>query len=287
MRQELLKFNAPTENAFQNLENGVIFCQHYSAYNDPFEFWSNIHEGIPNAAREPERFLAALAAWGFEFSSIEQATSDAGFVQEALGYFDECKDYGLPFQSMREEVRISCFASDRDNLLMWSHYADGLRGFCLAFDEGKIMDTVSEGYLAQVAYTRTPPAIDNLVYGISKDQEWYHEMAIEEQGQNPDYQDAADEAVRKMQSIWREVFATKPVEWSYERERRLLVQTSRRDTAPILHPYPREAVKEIILGERMTDDNRSRILGILKQHYPAVTVKTARRANASYGLVFD
>ncbi len=47
--RKLYKFSGPTEYALQNLEDGVIFCQHYSAYNDPFEFWSNIHEGIPDA----------------------------------------------------------------------------------------------------------------------------------------------------------------------------------------------------------------------------------------------
>ena len=56
MRQHLLAFCGPTENALSNLESGVIICQHYSAYNDPFEFWNNIYEGVPDAEREPDRF---------------------------------------------------------------------------------------------------------------------------------------------------------------------------------------------------------------------------------------
>ena len=35
MPGELLRFNGPTEYAIQALEKGEIFCQHYSAYNDP------------------------------------------------------------------------------------------------------------------------------------------------------------------------------------------------------------------------------------------------------------
>ena len=62
--RKLYQFSGPTEYALQNLEDGVISCQHYSAYNDPFEFWSNIHEGIPDAQQEPGRFLAAKKAWG-------------------------------------------------------------------------------------------------------------------------------------------------------------------------------------------------------------------------------
>lgn len=67
--RKLYKFSGPTEYALQNLEDGVIFCQHYSAYNDPFEFWSNIHEGIPDAHQEPDRFLAAKKAWGCDWMS--------------------------------------------------------------------------------------------------------------------------------------------------------------------------------------------------------------------------
>ena len=58
-KKELLKFCSPSDYSISNLENGTIFCQHFSAYNDPFEFWTNIHDGVPDAAEEPERFSAA------------------------------------------------------------------------------------------------------------------------------------------------------------------------------------------------------------------------------------
>ncbi|WP_210185941.1 hypothetical protein, partial [Methylocapsa palsarum] len=38
--QFLLKFCGAIEYSFRNLDGGVIYCQHYSAYNDPLEFWS-------------------------------------------------------------------------------------------------------------------------------------------------------------------------------------------------------------------------------------------------------
>ncbi|ROT94445.1 DUF2971 domain-containing protein [Histidinibacterium lentulum] len=59
--------------------------------------------------------------------------------EDVIAYFNECKDYQPPFQEMRDGVRIACFGSQRDNLLMWSHYADGLRGFCIVFDENLVV----------------------------------------------------------------------------------------------------------------------------------------------------
>jgi hypothetical protein len=291
-KQDLLKFCGPTEYSLKNLADGVIYCQHYSVYNDPFEFWSNIYEGIPDALREPERFAAALRAWGMEGCSPQD--------EDVIAYFNECKDYQPPFQEMRDEVRIACFGSQRDNLLMWSHYADGLRGFCIVFDEKLVTKAEPEGYVVDVAYIDAPPTLDSFVYAIARDQDWYHQMAIDETETRiqhlgktdemswiPIYEQAGAEALRQMQEIWQLVFAAKPTEWKYEGERRLLVQSPQSDTAPILRPYPREAIKEVILGERMVDHYRVQILALMKKRYPEVPVRTARRAKGVYTLVID
>ena len=291
-KQDLLKFCGPTEYSLGNLEEGVIYCQHYTAYNDPFEFWSNIYEGVPDAEREPERFVAALRTGGMEGCSPQDA--------DLIAYFDECQHYQPPFRAMRDEVRIACFGSQRDNLLMWSHYADGLRGFCIVFDENLVTKAEPEGYVLDVAYIDAPPTVDSFVYAIAQDQDWYHEMAVEETKTRiqhlgktdemnwiPLYQQAGAEALRQMQEIWQLVFAAKPREWKYDGERRLLVHSPQSDTKPILRPYPREAIKEVILGERMVDCYRSQIMAMMKKYYPRVPVRTARRAKDIYTLVID
>lgn len=292
MIKQLTKFSGPTPYALQNLERGAIYCQHYSCYNDPFEFWAEIHEGIPDAMHEPKRFQAALRAWGMASSSPED--------ENLVAYFDECQDYQPPFRQMRDTARIACFGSQPDNLLMWSHYADGLRGFCIIYDEDLIVEAEPEGIIVDVAYLCAPPILDSFVYAIAKDQEWYNQVAIEETEARvqhagkedeaswiPIYQRAGIDAVRQMREIWQLVFATKPLEWEYERERRLLVQTNLTDTTPVLRPYPQHAIKEIIFGERMPKDYKTQIMSILKKHYGSIPIKVARRAQESYSLVVD
>ena len=291
-KRELLKFCGPTDYSISNLENGVIFCRHFSAYNDPFEFWNHIYEGIPDPESEPERFAAALKAWGMEGSSPHD--------EAVVAYFDECQHYQPPFKAMRDEVRIACFGSQRDNMLMWSHYADGLRGFCIVFDENSVATADPEAYVLDVEYRDAPPTIDSFVYAIARDQEWYHQVVIEETetriqyfGKTDEkhwitaYEQARAEAVAQMREIWQQVFAVKPSDWEYERERRLLVQTQQRDTAPIQRPYPLNAVKEVILGERMHDDFRQRILAVLQKNHAGVPVRTARRAHGLYTITID
>jgi DUF2971 family protein len=81
---------------------------------------------------------------------------------------------------MVDSIRIACFGSEPGNLLMWSHYADGLRGFCVVFDEKLIVSAEPEGYLTNVAYLEKPPLVDSFVYAVACDQQDYHLIAIEE-----------------------------------------------------------------------------------------------------------
>lgn len=290
--RNLLKFCMPTENSILNLQNGVIFCQHFSAYNDPFEFWNHIQEGIPDAVNEPKRFAAALRAWGMEGSLPED--------EDVISYFDECQLYQPPFKEMRDSVRIACFASQCENMLMWSHYGDGLRGFCIVFDEESVTMAEPEAYVLNVEYREAPPVVDSFVYAIAHDQDWYHQVAIEETEARiryskktdeahwiPIYERAGADAVAQMRKIWQQVFAVKPSDWAYERERRIIIHTQRTDTKPIQRSYPSSAVKEIILGERMPDDYRDRIFTVLREKHPSVPIKTARRAEGCYGILIE
>lgn len=291
-RKKLLKFTNPSNYSLMNLEQGVIYCQHFSKYNDPFEFWSPIYEGIPCPEEEPERFSAALKAWGMEGCDPNDV--------DLISYFDECKDYQPPFKKMRDFARIACFSSQKDNMLMWSHYADGLRGFCIVFDEEVILESEPEAYILDVEYKKNPPTIDSFVYAISYDQDWYNSVAIEETqarikalGNAEDdkwisiYEEYGALAVAQMHEIWQKVFAVKPREWKYENERRLIVHTSMDDEEPLLYSYPPHAVKEIILGERMDESYRIKIMSILREKYPAVAVKKARRVLGKYSVIIE
>lgn len=296
----LFKFCSPTNYALQNLEEGVLFCQHYTAYNDPFEYWARIIGGVPNLEQEPERFIAAARAWGFDVETVAEARAQPEFWENFIEYFNECHCYVPPFDAMREEMRIACFGSEQNNLLLWSHYGDGLRGFCIVFNESLITNCEPNGYLLNVRYLNSPPKVDSFIYGIAWDQDWFSQTAIRETSariQHQDkpelraeihmYEESGAKALGTLREIWQQVFATKPAEWGYEKERRLLVQTDKTDKSPLLRRYPREAVKAIIVGERMPSTYKAQLMAILEQNYTGVPVKTARRAQNAFTLFID
>lgn len=143
-RLGLLKFCSPNSHALSNLLNSVIYCQHYARFNDPFECWAKFVSGIPDEKNEPERFAEAVKAWGYDSG---KGMNDP----DTVAYFEDVLSYEPPFEEMLDRVRIACFGSEPDNLLMWSHYADGLRGFCIVFDEEAIVGKGPEAYVLDVA----------------------------------------------------------------------------------------------------------------------------------------
>ena len=43
---------------------------------------------------------------------------------------------------LKECYGISCFSYKKDSILMWSNYADSLKGFCIIFDKNNLIETI-------------------------------------------------------------------------------------------------------------------------------------------------
>ena len=118
--------------------------------------------------------------------------------------------------------------------LMWSHYAEGHRGYALGFDSSssffnrKITEDDALRHLRPIAYATAPPVLQ----------------------------------FKTVTSA--DLFFTKGYEWQYEAEWRMLLPLSESSRTipcepfPIhLFQFPAEAVSQIIFGAKMTDENRS------------------------------
>jgi hypothetical protein len=47
--------------------------------------------------------------------------------------YDSSKEYRYKLEKALTEIGVLCLSSSNDNMLMWSHYADKHKGFCLGF----------------------------------------------------------------------------------------------------------------------------------------------------------
>jgi hypothetical protein len=148
-----------------------------------------------------------------------------------------------------------------DNAIMWSHYADSHRGFVIGFDAtsgffspggGKAIDG-----LKSVCYSDTR-------YRMPKT--GFHSL------NDPELREAN-----------AGVFFTKGINWSYEREMRILAHPNSADVVlpdPSGHEirlfnFPVDSVKEVIFGFKISEADQHRAFDLVRSKYPLATIGKA------------
>jgi hypothetical protein len=169
------------------LHNEVYFAQAQS-FNDPFDLRPAIDlDATPEDHRQ--RFIDSSIKFEPYLSAAErEASADQAMRSMSPEHIDETAalNQALLSQYLTTEHGFFCVSERRDNILMWSHYADHHRGVCLEFDgHGKFM-----AHAQQVRYSEERVAI-NL------------------------YQDDRD-------TIFKKAMLTKLNDWAYESEWRLM-----------------------------------------------------------------
>ncbi|MBB5266970.1 DUF2971 domain-containing protein [Algibacter amylolyticus] len=191
-----------------------------------------------------------------------------------------------------ESARISCFSKREDNLMMWSHYADGLRGFCLEFDTKFILDN-NDVELLEVLYQNNPSEIDTAEIAVLHDQVHYHENAIyeaeikqknillkklENNSLKEDlkiYNDSLDTVYKRSNVIHQKMLATKSIEWSYEEELRIILHSKNNNNLGVFMKYPKKSLKSIIIGQKMPVKQQQTIMKIIKAKRNKILIKKA------------
>ena len=94
---KLYKYLPYNENSLSILINKKIWCPKAKSLNDPFEF-----------------------QWDIKEMSVDGIPIDSGSLEEA--------------KEQTRELGVVCLSEINNNILMWSHYAQGHAGFCIEFE---------------------------------------------------------------------------------------------------------------------------------------------------------
>lgn len=155
-----------------------------------------------------------------------------------------------------------------ENTLMWGHYAGGLRGFCLVFDEEKLTQSIFENtqrqaYPTPVQYSDVPTDIEATSFVTITNNVF------------------APNTEADIVQMLLNVSATKSLDWKGENEVRFLSHSSEQ-----LVSYEAQALVGVIIGDKMQKSDRNLLLTILDSKYPHIEIKTAKTKRESYGLMF-
>ena len=133
-------------------------------------------------------------------------------------------------KQVEEEFGIFSLTTQRNNFLMWSHYSNSHKGFCIGFDTQMLYDSL-DCALGKVDYQNTIPKFK------------------------------LNEAI---QEFAKKLIGTKGNFWSYEEEYRFVSQG--KSNFSIIVPI--DTIVEVILGCRMNEKSKDEIIDFISNQIP-------------------
>lgn len=294
--KSLFKYRRPTEDAIKNLENDEAWFSHPADFDDTVDSVINndIETELEEFEKQPELVTIKLAtafvnafaeSKGFKVDEkqIEEAlplfNNDGTFNEEDTKHFlekkmpeyvsDECinklkqntskvvndkvldsaKAFLMHYmdlnQRTRNEALVFSLAEENDNQAMWGLYADESRGFCIEYEfpSATFLGQRMLLNLFPIYYGEKPliKFFDVLIKGL------YSRNQINGISYD-DYQE------------WFLSAYTKDKTYEFQKEWRI---TFDKIMGGNLQPFP--FAKSIIFGERMTEDNKARLIEIARK----------------------
>ncbi len=242
------------------LENGLIRFTQPAALNDPFETFPNF-QGIRQALEE--RYDPVVKPYSSR-GIVEATTASLAIKSKVKRKLDELQ------RELSNDYAFLSLTKKRNNLLMWSHYADSHRGFVIGFDSDHTFFQTTKlnvvKRLEEVRYSATRTVVVPL--GL---------RALQ-----------AHERVNLAEAF----FYTKSDHWNYEEEMRMIANPKAADKVIevkgghniYLFRFPPECLREVILGYQMEPVVRERIAAIIMSRYPHATLFRAALSETEFDL---
>lgn len=279
------------------LETGSFRWSSPRMFNDPFDIQYDLHLGftedeihdatidrLGRLAREGRRYeINAENPTALLFNSLldilNQAMPGMSDAQIRENFSDVIREgfqgmnralprFHAEMRDIQQKSSVFCVSEIPDSLLMWSHYADSHRGVVL-----KLNCLPEQGSALCVA---TPVKYQEEMPKFATLEDWLDSTF----GVRPLTPARVNEIMT----------TTKSLEWAYEKEWRLVssFRTEEETKGGIAHyPFFKEEIGEVVLGCRMSDDDKHHIARILAVHYPHVELFQARTNDREFKLDFE
>ena len=227
------------------LENGMIRFTQPADFNDPFEASPSFSEN----RSELDSVLLAQYLKDAEPCTPQVQLQRLADGAQNIACLRRKHALGLPAKLSEHFVAL-CLSRSRSNLLMWAHYTDCHRGFVIGFDtDSEFFKCGAFGGLREVTYANIRARVPE--------------------------KDGRYATQEELDSYNNSVFFTKSRDWAYEKELRIAGHPQEADCVAgkpngwdiCLFRFPLAAVREIIVGTPMTEDNLARIVELHGSKY--------------------
>jgi hypothetical protein len=131
--ERLYKYQPFNAKTLANLTRNTLWFASPLEFNDPLDCCLYVvDEEI--TADEAERLFQHYRGRAQDTTAFDESYRTDGRLND--DFIDHVRSgrLGRVNDILKELRGVACFASSADNQLMWAHYADGHRGFCLEFN---------------------------------------------------------------------------------------------------------------------------------------------------------
>ncbi|MDY0142996.1 MAG: DUF2971 domain-containing protein [Bacteroidales bacterium] len=226
-------------------KNSLLYNEIYLSspkdFNDPFD--CRITPNFKHLTKEEKNnYINELAISQFEDTINEGLDFNFLFNRliERAKNEDDFQEFlnNINFESQDKQYGIFCTSLRWDSLLMWSHYANCHKGFCIGYDQDKLLNSNYFGKADLVKYDSKYPSLKPRV--AKKDLELIERGFI--------------------------VTHTKSKEWDDEKEYRFF-KLFQNEPYPFerLINLPDEFIVEIVLGINISESGSDEIIRICKE----------------------
>ena len=175
----LYKFYPINRNSLDSLVRGYIWLGDPGNFNDPFDNVVSFNRKIKKESCfeyfDLDEVVELSKVANEKYIEIGEGDSIFNLYRAILkwsGSREELKDWILrTHELVLSNLGMACFSSSPYEDLMWSHYADGHRGFCLEFYRDGVLNSP---YCREITYVEEIPEKVSLLEFIEN----YYDFAI-------------------------------------------------------------------------------------------------------------
>jgi hypothetical protein len=247
--EHLYKYAPFSSQSLKNLKDQVLYFNSPAGFNDPYDcaLPATITELSDEEVEKVRHFHLAKSDLPpmprKDLECLSTPDLKVRLLELAKGVLNKCAN------KFADEKGFSCFTEKKDNLLMWSHYADRQRGFCLEFS------TKAEPFtkIRPVEYKDSMPQLRSvdILCGIDNDD-------------------------------FLNLFFTKSSEWAYERGWRCIHNNVR-----TVYGYAAETLVGVYMGPKSTDTEFEIIALILAGQNTHVKLWKGRQSKTQFAVEFE
>lgn len=223
----LYKYQSFNYLSLSNLRNRHLWFSLPTKFDDPFDCALSLDVRLPELSDgDVNRIVAHEAGSVLPRTLLDKEGNERSWRECVESVFQ--KFVRLAHEDVRNRFGVCCLTAKGSDLLMWPHYADSHRGFCLEFH--RVFPPFASAKWVEYPKEPTPDLVAMM---------------------------CGDDPAAYM-AEW--FICTKHHEWSYQQEWRIFSA----DKADSLIDYPSNSLKAVYLGVQMQAQHKEEIAGILQ-----------------------